>query len=125
MIGRFIAALCFIIVGIPVALAQDIAGPARVVDGDTLVITGERVRLWGIDAPERDTAAGQRATDWLTGALTDTVVVCRLPPSGQDRDRYGRAVRRCFVGQDDVAALLVAAGHAADWPRYSDGFYAQ
>ncbi len=36
-----------------VALASEvITGPARVVDGDTLEIAGERIRLHGIDAPE-------------------------------------------------------------------------
>ena len=30
----------------------DVAGPATVVDGDTIVVAGERVRLEGVDAPE-------------------------------------------------------------------------
>ena len=53
----------------------DITGPARVIDGDTLDIAGERIRLHGIDAPEsRQTCiadgatwpCGQSATDALT-----------------------------------------------------------
>src|SRR6185503_14334736 len=36
-----------------VAAAGEVSGPARVIDGDTLEITGTRIRLWGIDAPEK------------------------------------------------------------------------
>lgn len=39
----------------PTALAaQTYTGPVDVIDGDTLVMTGERFRLLGIDAPELD-----------------------------------------------------------------------
>ena len=34
------------------AFAKDITGPARIIDGDTIEVTGERFRLHGIDAPE-------------------------------------------------------------------------
>jgi hypothetical protein len=36
----------------PDALADNLAGQASVIDGDTLEIHGTRIRLWGIDAPE-------------------------------------------------------------------------
>ena len=32
----------------------DVTGPVRVIDGDTIHIAGERIRLHGIDAPEKD-----------------------------------------------------------------------
>jgi endonuclease YncB( thermonuclease family) len=31
-----------------------LAGPAKVIDGDTIVVAGELVRLHGLDAPELD-----------------------------------------------------------------------
>jgi endonuclease YncB( thermonuclease family) len=34
------------------ALADQFAGQASVIDGDTLEIHGTRIRLWGVDAPE-------------------------------------------------------------------------
>ena len=36
----------------PVVVLADITGKPRIIDGDTLEIAGERIRLHGIDAPE-------------------------------------------------------------------------
>jgi endonuclease YncB( thermonuclease family) len=53
MIRTITAALAALIVAsIPSAFADDLAGRASVIDGDTLDIHGTRIRPWGIDAPE-------------------------------------------------------------------------
>lgn len=101
----------------------------RVIDGDTFAITDditdERIRLFGIDAPESDEPCGTAATAALEAILEQGPLVCRLPDTGQDRDRYGRLVRVCEVDGMDIAAALVARGLAEDWPRYSGGAYAE
>ena len=47
------------------ASAQE--GPARVIDGDTLDIAGERIRLHGIDAPEKDQTCSIDGQKWACG----------------------------------------------------------
>jgi len=104
------------------------AGRMRVLDGDTLGVGTARVRLWGIDAPElrqgctRDGkayACGSKAREALTRLIRGQDMTCEAV----DRDRYRRTVARCTVGGEDLGGLLVRAGWALDYRRYSKGRY--
>ncbi|SHM83595.1 thermonuclease family protein [Bradyrhizobium lablabi] len=112
------------------ATAADLTGQATVIDGDTIEIHGQRVRLWGIDAPESDQLCrnddseqyrcGQKAANDLDTFIAHRPVEC----VEVDRDRYRRAVAVCAVAGVDLAEWLVKNGLALDWPQYSKGAYA-
>ena len=51
------------------ARADDFAGQASVIDGDTLEIHGRRIRLWGVDAPESSQLCrGEDSSQYRCGA---------------------------------------------------------
>ncbi len=105
--------------------AARLSGSARVIDGDTLDLAGVRVRLSGIDAPEkaqtcqradgRAWACGSEATAALRQLAEGAPMTCEV----EDRDRYGRAVSRCQVGGADVGKAMVRSGLALAYRRYS------
>jgi micrococcal nuclease len=94
----------------------------RVSDGDTVkLVTGERVRLCGIDAPEKDQPLGQEAKQALTQLLQDADTILMIPV---ERDRYGRTVAELFVlseGKPEIGinGELVKRGLARHYAQYS------
>lgn len=92
-----------------------------VADGDTLTLLGAgnvqtRVRLSGIDAPERGQPFSQRARQELSGLVFGKVV--EIEDLGQDR--YGRTIGRVFFDGIDVGQRLVEQGLAWHYKRYDD-----
>ncbi|MEJ0058462.1 MAG: thermonuclease family protein [Terricaulis sp.] len=105
---------------------REIVGIASVIDGDTIEVHDERIRLSGFDAPERGRrcAGGANAYQSASLALSDFIgrrtVHCAL--SGTDN--YGRHVGTCRVDGVDLGEHMVSQGWARDWPRYSHRAYA-
>jgi endonuclease YncB( thermonuclease family) len=112
------------------AIAADLIGRVTVIDADTLDMHGQRIRLWGIDAPENDQLCrgvdslqyrcGAKAANDLDKFIEGRPVSCA--PITQDR--YGRTVASCVVSGTDLADWLVRQGLGLDWPRYSNMKYA-
>lgn len=105
---------------------RTIAGHARVVDGDSLVVSGVRVRILDIDAPESgqfcfakaepiDQGAwhcGRQAARALSEWVGDQKISC---------DMTGRSIRkswlaRCSVDGQDLSQWLAANGWAVPAP---------
>lgn len=115
-----------LLVAAPAAFAQSLTGAVRVVDGDTLVMKGERIRIHGINAPEAKQqcdngrwSCGQAATQAMERLVAGRPVSC----SGRDRDHYGRLVAVCVNHQGvDVGRELVRQGLATAYRRYSSDY---
>lgn len=102
----------------------DVIGDARVIDGDTIEVAGERVRLHGIDAPERKQGCGVGDASWRCGEIaTDALIAAAdgqtVRCEGKKRDRYGRLLAVCFVGDTNLNAFMVRHGWALAFRRYA------
>jgi len=67
-----------------------IVGVPRVIDGDSIEVAGQRIRIWGVDAPEMNTDAGKDAARFLALALRGRDVSC-VDTGGRT---WGRIVAR-------------------------------
>ena len=107
-----------------------VTGAARVIDGDTIEIGGERIRFNGIDAPElAQTCEDGQGRSYRCGATARQALGRFLDASQPircdfvSRDRYGRFVGNCFRADNaSVSAYLVRNGFAMNWARYGGTF---
>ncbi len=113
--GRIIvAALAFLLLAAPTAFADTLTGKVvKVADGDTITVldntnTQHRIRLQGIDAPERKQAFGNASRKHLANLVAGEEVTVKWVK----RDRYGRIVGFVIVDGHDVNLVQVKAGMA-------------
>jgi endonuclease YncB( thermonuclease family) len=86
-------------------------------DGDSLRLSGERVRLLGLDAPELSQTCLLGSSSQPCGllarqALKKLIGGRKIRCEPQGRDRYGRLLARCYAGGDDIGRMMVARGWA-------------
>jgi len=112
-----------------VSAAQTLPTPVRVIDGDTLAMGTDRIRLWGIDAPEASQRCEANRATYECGrdatAVLHELVQHGVSCTAKTRDRYGRTVATCANASGDIGEQMVRRGWAIDYTRYSAGRYAQ
>jgi len=116
--------LVMLCLGAAPALAVTLTGTARVVDGDTIEMSGQTLRLIGIDAPELAQPCERDGKPWACGDWSRDALRTRLSGrdlscSGTDQDRYGRWLVTCRLGGRDLGQVLVRDGVAFAYRRYS------
>lgn len=100
--------------------SRELRGRAFVIDGDTIVIRGTKIRLSGIDAPELDRPWGQRAKWAMVAICKGQEVRARL--TGERS--FDRLVGTCYLPDGrDIGAELIKQGLAVDFPLFSQGKY--
>lgn len=130
---RFLAPLTILLLAFtpfPASAADPIIGQASVIDGDTIEIHGQRIRLHGIDAPEsaqtclvngKQSRCGQQAAKALADRIGRLTVTC----DPRDVDRYGRVVAVCNAGGEDLNGWMVRKGMALAYRQYSTDYVPQ
>ena len=106
---------------------QTLSGPAEIIDGDSLSVSGISIRLFGIDAPEGKQTCKRSGTAWRCGEEAATQlrnliggnpIECR----GRDIDVYGRTLGVCSVAGIDINRAMVEAGWATAFRKYSQDY---
>ena len=110
-----------------------ITGFAKVVDGDTIKINSKKIRLYGIDAPEKkqkckktyltisfmsftkDYMCGEVSTEKLIKKINKQKLNCNI----LDVDRYKRLIGECFKRNINLNSWMVSNGYAVAYTKYS------
>ena len=107
--------------------AKTIIGIATVIDGDTIHINNNKIRLLGIDAPEKnqkcvfnnkDWECGKNSTLALREMIENSPVICRI----NDVDRYKRYIAVCFSNKKNLNKMMVKNGWAIAYRYYSKDY---
>ena len=107
--------------------AEIIGGIARVIDGDTIHIKNNKIRLHGIDAPEhlqkclinkKKWNCGIEATKFLKNLIKKKSIDCEI----KDIDKYNRFIGICFLENLNINQTIVRSGWAIAYRYYSKDY---
>ena len=99
----------------------------KVVDGDTIVLNGEKIRFSGIDSPElkqtctkddQKVFCGRLAKKFLIKKINNNIPYC----INEGKDVYKRTLAECFVDGESLSSFLVRSGYAFAYRKYSKKF---
>jgi len=99
----------------------------KIVDGDTIVINGEKIRFSGIDTPELKQTCMNGDEKVFCGKSAKMLLVKKIGNKTPEciregKDVYKRTLAECFINGESLSAFLVRSGYAFAYRKYSDKF---
>ena len=116
--------IIFILYNSSIFAQEIILGKAKIVDGDTIHIKNNKIRLYGIDAPEKNQiciknnlewSCGIKATLAINNIINNKEVMCKI----LDIDQYKRYIAECFVNNININKQMIREGWALAYRFYS------
>ena len=116
-----------------------VSGYAKVTDGDTVKIDTFKIRLDGIDAPEKkqkckrpyltififtlyeDYSCGQKSTEELIKKINNQKITCKIT----DIDYFKRLIGECYKEKTNLNSWLVSNGYAVAFRKYSKKYVSE
>ena len=104
-----------------------LADSLKIVDGDTIVLNGEKIRFSGIDTPElkqtciqddKKVDCGLFARLLLVKKIGNNIPIC----ISEGKDAYKRTLAECFINGESLSSFLVRSGYAFAYRKYSKKF---
>lgn len=116
---RFLLLVAILLIA-NISLAETLHGRVvAVADGDTVTVLDDtktqfKIRLMGIDAPEKKQAFGRKSKESLSRLIFNKHVVVEY----YKKDRYGRTIGKIIVGDIDANLEQIKAGFAWHYKKY-------
>ena len=99
----------------------------KIVDGDTIVLNGEKIRFSGIDTPELKQTCMKGEQKVFCGMFAKMLLIKTIGNETpkcirEGKDAYKRTLAECFINGESLSAFLVKSGYAFAYRKYSDKF---
>ena len=103
------------------------AGNLKIVDGDTIVLNGEKIRFSGIDTPELKQTCMKDEQKVFCGMFAKMLLIKKIGKEtpkciSEGKDAYKRTLAECFINGESLSVFLVRSGYAFAYRKYSKKF---
>ena len=107
--------------------SNSFADNLKIIDGDTIILNGEKIRFSGIDTPElkqtclqgdQEVSCGMTAKKLLAEKIGNAIPEC----ISEGKDTYKRTLAECFMNGESLSKFLVLSGYAFAYRKYSTKF---
>ena len=107
--------------------SNSFADNLKIVDGDTIVLNGEKIRFSGIDTPELKQTCMQGDQELSCGMSAKMLLVKKIGNNtpeciSEGKDVYKRTLAECFINGESLSSFLVRSGYAFAYRKYSTKF---
>ena len=99
----------------------------KIIDGDTIILNGEKIRFSGIDTPELKQTCMQDNQEVGCGMTAKMLLVKKIGNNtpeciSEGKDVYKRTLAECFINGESLSSFLVRSGYAFAYRKYSKKF---